>query len=407
MGLNQNGTWNKQALAQLLSSERNSYEEIKKAVSEGANVRELEENGAGALCLLYNYRNYFHPLDLLKTTELLLNQGVSVNSVDRLQMTPLAWMVLRLNHGLRYHDCPLIAKLDAKNGLTDKAMIKLDESYQEQVHKCLELLLEAGADVHMIPANVPKAPHFDVWMEAYEHKLMQTDGRWHLIVMGGCMQVSTYNNFNPLAIYAEDYNSNSLTLTHLAAWRGDVKCLEKLIQYGCHGNTRTKDGRNALHLLYHYCNKPCQLVRATEVLIEAGVNVNDLDRFGRTPIHTLLYHIFMRRSHTRLLANTYSEDHFMHKSDNLWPEIKQCVLRLLAAGADINHMDILGQTPLQSMFRKFWRSTIHSDLKFQSNSSEIVPFTYQVAPMAEFADFLLKHGAKVFVFFFFVSVQHT
>lgn len=61
-----------------------------------------------------------------------------------------------------------------------------------------------------------------------------------------------------------------LTVLHLASWRGDAKCLELLLNHGAISTQRATDGRNGLHFLYQYCNKPCDLVQATSLLIKHG-----------------------------------------------------------------------------------------------------------------------------------------
>ncbi len=59
------------------------------------------------------------------------------------------------------------------------------------------------------------------------------------------------------------------------------------------------DGRSALHLLYHYCNKPRDLARCTALLLEAGLDPNLPDSEGNPPLFYLLKHTFVKRSYIR------------------------------------------------------------------------------------------------------------
>ena len=47
-----------------------------------------------------------------------------------------------------------------------------------QVLQGLQLLLRSGADVNAVPDVVPALPAYTEWVEAYEHKLMQQEGRF-------------------------------------------------------------------------------------------------------------------------------------------------------------------------------------------------------------------------------------
>ena len=46
-----------------------------------------------------------------------------------------------------------------------------------QVYQCLLYLLEKGANCDIIPEEVPHIPHDKTWSEAFEHKIMQQEGR--------------------------------------------------------------------------------------------------------------------------------------------------------------------------------------------------------------------------------------
>ena len=78
-----------------------------------------------------------------------------------------------------------------------------------------------------------------------------------------------------------------------------IKFYFQLLDHSTNPKPRGIDGRNALHLLYHYCNKPGDLVECTKLLLDAGVDPNDSDDEGNTPLYLLLKHTFVKKSYVR------------------------------------------------------------------------------------------------------------
>lgn len=353
------------------------------------------------------YQNCPEPLTIAERTEELIknarNVHTAVNQVDCKGMSPLSLLVLHINRSLRYH-CYRVDKIgqledfNAPKSQIEKVCIDLDKEYQSQVFHCLELLLASGANVLFSPAVCPAVPYAMEWNENYQHKIIQSEQRWNLLSFGAGMEYSTYSIFNPLSLHRVE-NSSGMSILHLAAWRGDVRCLELLIHHGAQGNAVTLEKRNALHFLYHYCNKPSDLIAATKLLIQHDIDVNLADVDGRSPLFLLVNHIFNKRSYVKYLANSYSKDYSvcMHSPvhDHYRFELQACMELLLEAGTDINHTDNNGQNLLHAMYLGFGRTLEASEEDFQVKGHYLVPHDFIVSPLADFGEFIIQKGCKV------------
>ena len=346
-------------------------------------------------------KHSFKPLSLFKDLQLLVNTEVNINAIDVKGHSPLTYLILQINRGLRYHrfSIPEIKRLEdlhAPKTEIERQCIEIDTLYQEQVHQCILLLLSQGARCNVTPGTCPSVPHCSEWNESFEHKIMQSEQRWNLLGFGTSMEFSTYNIFNPLTDFKVD-NTSGLNLFHLAAWRGDANYLKLLLEHGIDINTLTRDGRNVLHLLYIYCNKPADLVTSTTVLIDAGIDVNTSDSAGLSPLMVLLYHIITKRTHVKYLANAYSENYMVEDpdQDHFHAEIKECVLALLKAGANINHKNVMGETSLHVIYKRFEHSLDGCEEEFQIRGHYLVPYRFKVKPLTEFSHFLIENGADV------------
>lgn len=209
------------------------------------------------------------------------------------------------------------------------------------------------------------------------------------------MRYSKYTNFDPLRAFK--VAGSTVTCLHLASWRGDMRCLKLLIEHGANVNARSEDGRNSLHYLYHYCNKPCDLVQSTELLIQHGIDVNTVDSEECTPLIILLFHIFVKRSHVRLLANRYMADYEVPtiEKDNYHDEIMGAIQLLVEAGASVNQSNKNGETALHTIYNRFRRCLKNCDEEFQTIGHDIVPYQFRVAPLVKFSRFMLEKGANV------------
>ena len=372
-------------------------------ITNGMKGCHLQDRGAEeAFHLLY--QNCTEPLLISRRTEELItsssNIQATLNQVDCKGMSPLSLLMLHVNRSLRYHCYRVdeIGRLEdyhAPRSEIENVCIRIDHEYQSQVLHCLQLLLESGAEVNFTPAVCPAVPYAMEWNENYQHKIIQSEQRWNLLSFGAGMEYSTYSIFNPLSLHRVE-NSSGMTLLQLAAWRGDANCLQVLLHHGARADTVTTEKRNALHFLYHYCNKPSDLICATGMLIKYGVDVNLADIDGRTPLFLLVNHVFNKRSYVKYLANSYSDDYNVDPDkDNYRPEIESCAQLLLDAGANINHADNNGHNLLHAMYMGFGRTLEASEEDFQIQGHYLVPHDFRVSPLSDTASFLIERGCQV------------
>ena len=336
--------------------------------------------------------------------------------------------------GLRYHNPrPLpLKELEANHACRAAIEFKcqeLDEQYQEQVRKCLALLLSHGADPNQLPGSCPKIMHDMDWSEGYETKIIQADNRWKLLGVGASMKIFKYHRFDAVASTSQTPNIHGITALHIAAWRGDAQCLELIVRKGRAAiNARATDGRNALHFLYQYCMRPSDLVACTRLLVQHGIDVHAQavdtgdcttssistnSSSALTPVDVLLAHAFVKRSHVRHLAVAFtadlSPDNFTKDpddpdhtppQDNYHQEILECLDILFQAGAPLNRCDRNGATCLHMLYTKFYRCLRDADDEFQSrNGHDIVPYAFTVKPLLVFPTFLLNSGLNVSIIY--------
>ncbi len=347
-------------------------------------------------------REAARPLRLCQDVCDLLDAGTALNYVDDSGCTPLGVLVLHINRGLRYHNhrIPELAILEDSNALsraiTEKC-IEIDSVYQDQVREALKLLLEKGAECNVIPGSCPGIPYDITWSENYEHKIIQTEQRWNLFTFGISMEFSTYSIFNPLSTYRPT-NAKGVTVLHLAAWRGDADCLELLLKHNANVHTCTTDGRNALHFLYQYCNKPVNLALCTSLLIQHGIDTSAVDSNGHTPAFVLLHHIHVKHSHIQYLANAYTEDStksLASGDDNFCDMIQQCLELLLEAGASITQTNGEGETLLHFIYSRFEHALRDCEEGFQQQGFYLVPYQFKVMPLIKSSTLLLQLGCPV------------
>lgn len=330
------------------------------------------------------------PLSLGDVAKMLLDNGAVVNSVDCHGNTPLFLLALHVNRGLSYTDS-LVTVLAERQRMHDTCVVDVHEKYQRQVVRCLEMLLSHGADGSVVPMNCPSVIHQTDWNELFELKLVQSKSRWFHLRTGISMQSNKHSAFDPL-LSKRHHNTRGIRIIHLLAWRGDVQCLELLLgRSSIEADVCTIDGWNAFHFLYFYCLKPSDLVAATKLLIDCGVNVNQIGHGGITPIHLLLRHILIKRSHVKYLASAPRHDHLRSDDvpDNYCSEIRQCLDLLLSAGAKVTG-DLAFGTPLHVIFENFKQSLVNCDWEFQRLGHEVVPYNFRLQPVAEFVDYFVR-----------------
>src|SRR6218665_1699058 len=330
------------------------------------------------------------PLSLFDVAKTLLDNGAVFNSIDRHGNTPLFLLVLHVNRGLSYTDS-LVTVLAERQRIQDSCIVDVHEKYQRQVLRCLETLLDHGADARIVPPNCPSVIHQVEWNELFELKLVQSKSRWLHLRTGMSMQSNKHSAFDPL-LSKRSENARGVRIVHLLAWRGDAQCLERLLRHGSvEADACTADRWNALHFLYLYCLKPSDLVASTRLLIDSGVNVNQTGDGGVTPIRLLLRHVLIKRSHVKYLASAPRQDHLCSADvpDNYCNEIRQCLHLLLSAGARVEG-DAASGNPLHVIFESFRQSLVNCDWEFQRLGHEVVPYSFRLQPVVEFVDYFVQ-----------------
>ncbi len=384
-----------ESLPKMLTKWQADSSAVEKHIRDGAAVNE-ENPKTKEVAFHVLYRLCPLPLELAHVTKLLVDHGADVNILDGRGHSPLSYLVLHANRGLLYHAYPIPEVKRMIDLMHPKAEIlakvrQLDEIYQSEVYNSLKILLERGADVNAVADTCPVVPHNRTWNETFEHKLMQQEQRWKLLMRETSMEISTYSIFNSLS-NPRIANTFSLAPIHLAAWRGDACCLELLLLYGCQAS-RTGDGRNPLHFLYHYCNKPADLAKCTRLLLEHRVNPNDEDEEGNSPLFLLFYHIHVKRSYIKYLANAYLEEtsDLSPEHDNYHTEILHCVELLVQHGASLTHINSTNQTLLHTVYDRFEQSLTNCDEEFQLQGHYLVPYAFRLQPLVTFSSFLCQH----------------
>lgn len=152
-----------------------------------------------------------------------------------------------------------------------------------------------------------------------------------------------------LAAKDVDINAKSQggnTALHLAAKNGYIKIVKTLLENGAGVNAQNHDGETPLH--WAADNDHTEVVK---VLLENGARVNIVDKDGETPLHWAIEtgHInvvtaLLEKGNINVDIRDELEKTSLHWSV-LYDHI-DIVKVLLAKGADVNAVDIDGETPL-------------------------------------------------------------
>ena len=114
-----------------------------------------------------------------------------------------------------------------------------------------------------------------------------------------------------------------------AAFRGDYRCVRKLLLSGVSANIHDRDGCIPLHMAARAGSLPC-----LKILIRYKSRVDHKDSCGNTALH------YTCKSGTTALQYTC-------KSNTYTRNYLRCAEWLLASGADIDAEDVTGKTPLR------------------------------------------------------------
>ena len=200
----------------------------------------------------------------------------------------------------------------------------------------------------------------------------------------GTVEGSTYYISDPST---QPSLPNSAGVLHLAAWRGDAWYIQQLIQHGVDVNVACDDGRNALHVLYLTCNKPSDLLRATQTLIEGGVDIAAKDADGQTPLMVLLPYVFKKYP-----TQTAHGD--------LCAVVLDCVEALLAASVDWTAgVDVTPALLVQTAVEMFAESlTFIEDVGCDDSSSSYAPYSFDINRLTRLVSCLVRRGCQVSVY---------
>lgn len=128
----------------------------------------------------------------------------------------------------------------------------------------------------------------------------------------------------------------------MAAWKGDISKVTKLISKGVDVNLKDDEGRTALSMASSKGRTDI-----VELLIDNGADINVIDSDGNTPLldAVLEYHFETAKLLIDRGADFYAENYagttVLNSTGNL-----ELVKYVISKGADVNAKNIYGQTPL-------------------------------------------------------------
>lgn len=263
-------------------------------------MRQLLDNYAH--CAYFDARDksdttpLFHAVKHVEATRLLIDFGADVNARNRYGTTPLIAMPATSSVG-RLSVTRLLLNAGANlNACDNDGMTALHMACDDDDDKWAKLLLERGADVNA--------------------------------------------------------NGSTGTPLHCAAELGSVECVRLLLQWGA--DTRAIRPKNKTTAL-HYAVQRDRKRDITQLLVEAGADVNAADSEGAMPMHELLRKHIQRR----LFLDDEEEEEYEADNDDDNETTIDMVRLLVKNGADINAIDNDGHTPLFDMYATMLRR-VHS-----------------------------------------------
>ena len=308
-------------------------------LAHGANAHAEDKNGRNPLHHLSPSFNFYRvdPQDVLRVTQLLLEQGVDVNVLDEKHETPLhiASSVGHLENVQVLLDRG--AKANAEN-INGQIPLHLVSQFQlEENSNVTRLFLQLGMDVNTRDSKEQATPlhfasfcgHFEITLALLDHGA-DVDARnsddqtpLHRVSLSPRRRLeSGYKEANRLAQLmlerGADVNArdkDKATPLHFASFMSNLETTRVLLDQGANIHAKNIQGQNPLHIVSQgdYVSEPALV----ELLLSRGADVNARDNDQATP--------------------------FLLASFSLKPEIAE---KLLQNGADANAVNILSRNAL-------------------------------------------------------------
>ena len=351
-------------------------------LAHGANPHAEDNEGHNSLHRLTPELNEVDCQDVLTVTQLLLEQGVDVNVLDKNHETPLhissshgSFEITRLllEHG---------AKADMENvdGQTPLHLVSQRQFSTNGYDNAnvTRLLLQQGMDVNMRDKQQATPLHFASVCNYFEIALALLDH-------GADVNARNADGQTPL-------HRVSLRPTLRPRYESGYKeaCLAQLmLERGADVNARDKDQATPLHsaLASYYMSK----LEISRVLLNNGASIHAKNVRGQTPLHivvsqgvsssheqleTALVELFLSRGADVNARDNYQATPLLWASFSLRPKTTE---KLLQNGADVNAVNIHGQ----NAWHLIYKSLAHSY------------FRLEVKRLGELRDLLLGHGLGV------------
>ncbi|XP_055954692.1 serine/threonine-protein phosphatase 6 regulatory ankyrin repeat subunit A-like [Patella vulgata] len=359
-----------------------------------------EQNNALHL-VLYSARTYdeIEEDGLLQCVIKLVQAGVDVNHMNRYELTPIHIAVLRglYNNVLYLIDhCVDIQYTNRKQNNFLHLVLSSAEEYggreRDELLQCVIKLVKAGVDVNHLneeqqtPIDVA-ARHglynIFIYLIDYCVGIQYTDRVQNNVLHLVLYSARTYDEIEEdgllqyviklvkAGVDVNHLNEEQQTPIDVAAIHGLYNIFIYLIDY-CVGIQYTdRVQNNVLHLVLYSARTYDEieedgLLQYVIKLVKAGVDVNHLNRYEQTPLHIAvgcrLYNIVLylidhcvdiqytdREQNNFLHLVLYSAGRYGGREKD---EVLQCVIKLVKAGVDVNHLNQDQQTPISVAARE-------------------------------------------------------
>ena len=312
-------------------------------LAHGANAHVEDKKGRNSLHQLMPLLNKEDPQDVVKITQLLLEQGVDVNVLDEDRNTPLHFssscgllenVQLLLDHG---------AKSDTENVRGEIPLHLVSRTQYDQYSKdknanITRLLLQQGMDVNTRDKQQATPLHFASSIGHSEIALALLDHGADVNALDAGGQTPLHRVSLKYRSRYEDSESNCHHLAQL------------MLERGADVNARNKNQESPLHFASFMSN-----LETARVLLDHGANIHIKNTQGQTPLHIVSQGDEDYRSEPALVDLLLSRGADVNARDNdqatpfLLASFRlklKIVEKLLQNGADVNAMNIHGQNAL-------------------------------------------------------------